>query len=269
MGGISRREFGRLVAEAGIVGVSAALAAGTPACSSPATPPRSEPTGTTSPVPNPTPTSGTTPSTTGAPTTRPIRLTQADLDRIIGDRAQTLLGHLRAKAPGPNYGVAVAFAYPNHQFNRFYMYGTVAEQTPPTARTIFSIGSVTKTFTAALFANGVSTRPDCFDWDAGLKRYLGGYLGTTGELSATMQQITPRMLAQHTSGLARETTGPQDGEGLFRKSPSAAPSSLVDLWQTHTGPQPGSCWVYSNLGFVTLGWSSPGRRLRVRLCRRR
>jgi CubicO group peptidase (beta-lactamase class C family) len=82
------------------------------------------------------------------------------------------LDQLLAKAPGLNYGVAVTFAYPNHQFNRFYMYGTVGDQTPPTPRTLFGIASITKTFTATLFANGVSMRPDCFDWDAGLTRYL-------------------------------------------------------------------------------------------------
>ncbi|BBX95740.1 serine hydrolase [Mycobacterium lacus] len=142
MGDITRRKFGRLAALAGVVGVSGALTS----CAAPATPPQSGPTETATPAPD-----------TRA---RPIRLTQADVDRIIGDHAHTLLDHLRAKAPGRNYGIAVAFACPNRQFNRFYMYGTGAEQTPPTARTIFAIGSITKTFTAAPFANGVSTRPD-------------------------------------------------------------------------------------------------------------
>jgi beta-lactamase class C len=187
-----------------------------------------------------------------------IKLTQADLDRIIGDEANALLDALRSKnnQPGVNYGVAVAFAFPNHQFNPYYMHGSVADQTPPTARTIFAIGSITKTFTAAMFANGVFMRPDCFDWDAGLQRYLGGYVGGPGDLSPTMQQISPRMLAQHTSGLARESTGSQDGVGLFQTDPSAPPPSLVDVWKTGNGPRPGTCWEYSNLGFITLGFST-------------
>jgi beta-lactamase class C len=71
-----------------------------------------------------------------------------------------------------------------------------------------------------------------------------------------MRRITPRMLAQHTSGLPRESTGPQDGVGLFLTDPSAPPPRLVDVWRTHDGPPPGSCWVYSNLGFVTLGYAA-------------
>lgn len=236
MGAITRREFGRFAAEVGALGVSGALTA----CGSPA-PPRSKPTAITT-------------TEDPQPRTRPTRLTQADLDRIIGDHAHTLLDRLRAKAPGPNYGAAVAFAYPHHQFNPFYMYGTVAEKTPPTERTIFGIASITKTLTAGLFANGVAARPDCFDWDAGLQRYLDEYLG--GGLSPTVQQITPRMLAQHTSGLARQAQGPQDGVGLFQKDPSTVAPGVLRVWRTHGGPQPGSCWLYSNLGYFTLGFAA-------------
>jgi CubicO group peptidase (beta-lactamase class C family) len=236
---MSRRNFGRLATQVGVLGVTGCAVA----CGSPSPPEHTLPTETATPNPD--------------ARVRPIKLTQADLDRIIGDQANMLLDNLRAKTnqPGRNYGVAVAFAYPNQQFNPYYMYGTVADQTPPTERTIFAIGSITKTFTAALFANGVFARPDCFDWDAGVSRYLGGYLGG-GNLSPTMQQITPRMLAQQTSGLARNTTGDDDGVGLFLKSPSAPPPRLVNAWNSHNGPKPGTCWEYSNLGFITLGFTA-------------
>ncbi len=237
MRGLSRREFGRFAAGVGVLGLGATAAA----CG-PSTPP--EQTETANPAPE--------------ATTRPIRLTQADLNRIIGNHANTLLDNLHTKTnqPGANYGVAVAFAYPNRQFNPYYMYGTVADQTPPTPRTLFCIGSITKTFTTALFANGVVTNPGCFDWDAGLPRYLSGYLGGSGNLSQTMQKITPRMLAQHTSGLPTPSGNPQDGVGLFQTSPSAPPPSLVNFWRTHNGLPPGSCWRYSDLGFITLGFTT-------------
>ncbi|ORB83323.1 hypothetical protein B1987_05190 [Mycobacterium kansasii] len=236
MGAFSRREFARLAAHVSVGGVGGALIA----CGGAPAPRRSDPATTAKPE-------------TG---TRPIRLTQSGVDRIIGEHARTLLDRLRARAPGRDYGVAVAFAYPNREFKPFYMYGTVGESNPPTEKTIFSIGSVTKTFTAALFATGVSLRPDCFDWDAGLQRYLSRYLIDTGDLSKTVQQITPRMLAQHTSGLAHDSTGPADGDGLFLRNPSAPPPSLRHAWHAHRGPQPGSCWQYSNLGFITLGFAA-------------
>jgi CubicO group peptidase (beta-lactamase class C family) len=131
MSAMSRRQFARLAAGVGVLGLG-----------------------------------GTVP----AARAQPIRLTQADVNRIIGNHAHTLLDSLHSKTnqPGANYGLAVAFAYPNHQFNPYYMFGTVADQTPPTPRTLFAIGSVTKTFTTALFANGVVTNPGCFDWDVGL-----------------------------------------------------------------------------------------------------
>ena len=240
MRGMSRREFARIAAGAGVLGIGGTAVA----CATPPGPKPSEQTPTASVAPD--------------VRIRPIKLTQADLDRIIGDRANALLDSLRSKTnqPGVNYGVAVAFAYPKHQFNPFYMYGAVADQMPPTERTIFAIGSITKTFTAALFANGAFMRPDGFDWDAGLQRYLGGYLGAARNLSPTMQQITPRMLAQHTSGLALESTGDQDGVGLFQTDPSTPPPRLLDVWNTDDGPQPGTCWEYSNLGFITLGFAT-------------
>src|ERR1700757_3982452 len=207
MSGISRREFGRLAAGVGVLGLGATAVA----CGPPTAPEQTE---TATPVPD---------ARTG-----PIRLTQADLDRIIGNHAHTLLDNLHSKTnqPGANYGIAVTFAYPDHQFNPYYNYGTVADQTPPTPRTLFCIGSITKTFATALFANGVVTNPGCVDWDAGLQRYLSGYLGGTGNLSQTMQQITPRMLAQHTSGLPAPSGSPQAGVGLFQTSPSAPQRSV-------------------------------------------
>ncbi|MGH3596176.1 MAG: serine hydrolase domain-containing protein, partial [Mycobacterium sp.] len=233
---MSRREFGRLAAGVGVLGLGGAAAA----CGGPSSAP--EQTETATPVPD--------------ARTQPISLTQADLDQIIGNHANTLLNNLQSKTPGVNYGVAVTFAYPNHQFNPYYMYGTVGGQAPPTPRTLFAIGSITKTFTTAMFANGVVTNPGCFDWDAGLSRYLDGYLGATGNLSQTMQQITPRMLAQHTSGLPTPSGSSQDGVGLFETNPSAPPPDLLNFWQTHNGPQPGSCWRYSDMGFITLGFTT-------------
>jgi CubicO group peptidase (beta-lactamase class C family) len=186
------------------------------------------------------------------------RLTQAQLDGIIGRQANILLNRLRSAnhQPDVGYAVAVAFACPNQTFNPYYMYGDVGGQTPPNERSLFAIGSLTKTFTAALFANGAFMRSDCFDWDAGMTKYLTGYLGAGHPMSATVGAMTPRMLAQQTSGFPKPATGDQDGVGLFQTDPSKPPPSLTNAWNTHTGPPPGTCWEYSNLGFITLGFAT-------------
>src|ERR1700731_4959233 len=95
MSGISRREFGRLAAGLGVLGLGAtAVACG------PSTPP--EQTETAAPVPD--------------ARTRPIRLTQADLNRIIGNHAHTLLDNLHSKTnkPGATYGTAAPLPSPIH-----------------------------------------------------------------------------------------------------------------------------------------------------------
>jgi CubicO group peptidase (beta-lactamase class C family) len=74
-------------------------------------------------------------------------------------------------------------------------------------------------------------RPDCFDRDAGLERYLNRYLGNGAGLSPTMRRLTPRMLAQHTSGLPRQAAGPKDGIGLFHHDPSRAPANVLKVWR--------------------------------------
>ena len=78
MGGMTRREFTRLTAELGALGVSGALTA----CG--ATPPPSGPA--SGPA-------GTSPAPQNR--ARPVRLTQADVDRIIGDHANRLLDRLQ------------------------------------------------------------------------------------------------------------------------------------------------------------------------------
>ena len=107
MSGMSRRQFGRVAAGVGVLGLG-----GPAAACAPATAPKRTETAT--------------PVLVDA-RTQPIRLTQADLNRIIGNHAHTLLDDLHAKTnqPGANYAVAVAFAYPNHQFNPYYMFGKI------------------------------------------------------------------------------------------------------------------------------------------------
>jgi CubicO group peptidase (beta-lactamase class C family) len=188
-----------------------------------------------------------------------MSLKQSDLNDVIAEQSALLMDSLRSRTnrAGENYGVAVAFAAPNYALDPFYFLGD--HEWTPTKDSIFAIGSVTKTFTATLFANGVARWPDSFDWQCGLEPYLRGYLGGMNQkLSRVMQEMNPAMLARHMSGLPKPTGDSQDGVGLFQTCPAATPpDSLRHRWENYTQSyQPGSCWQYSNLGFITLGFAA-------------
>ena len=59
-------------------------------------------------------------------------------------------------------------------------------------------------------------------------------------------------------GLQDSTLSEQDGIGLFNTDPSSPPADLTGFWENYNdgdGPTPNSCWQYSDLGFVTLGYA--------------
>jgi len=89
----------------------------------------------------------------------------------------------------------------------FKGYGTIraAEKIPPDARTVFQIGSVSKLFTTSLLQilcdEGVLT----------METTVGDLLGDSAQLSPTVQELTLKRLATHTSGF------PKDPEALIEK----------------------------------------------------
>ena len=113
------------------------------------------------------------------------------------------------------------------------------QQTPATPQTIYMIGSVTKTFTATML----------------MQLRDAGYLNLDDPVSAYEPQVqypspagtlvspTFRQLASHASGLPR-TLNPE-------------PGSVADLFSavqnTTALSDPGTAYLYSNLGFAVLG----------------
>ena len=184
-----------------------------------------------------------------------MSLTPADVDDIVTNHANNLLNNLAKHTSNPNakYGVAVAFAYLTPGFQQCYCFGSADDQgNPVTEATIFSIGSLTKTFTAVLLADATMTS-NVNNLDA-VTKYIDRYLSGS-PASATMQSITLWDLVRHTSGLPDATLSDCDGSGLFQSQPSWPPSDLIDFWKTYAGVTPNTCWQYSNLGFVTLGYA--------------
>ena len=156
-------------------------------------------------------------------------------------------------------GVAVAL-YADGQ-DGFFPFGhaSLATQQPVTADTIFGIGSVTKVFTATLLAYQAGT---------GAKRLtdpLPGYL-PADVTNPALEAVTLEMLATHTSGFPRDGGGPA-ADALFDNQPPSP--ELIHFWNTWSPTDPqnvecarcpvGTCWQYSNAGFVTLGFAVVGR----------
>jgi beta-lactamase class C len=181
-------------------------------------------------------------------------LNQQVITDTICSNANDLLQTLGRLTPGESYGTAVAFVSLVGDYQPYYCYGSADNNgTPVTEATIFSIGSLTKPFTATLLAYATSQK--LASYTDPVTQYLT-YYGVHG--GSLLQQITLRDLAMHTSGLQDATLSPKDGIGLFQDDPSSPPSDLTGFWEgynTGKGPTPGSCWEYSDLGFVTLGFA--------------
>lgn len=102
----------------------------------------------------------------------------------------------------------------------------------------YRVGSITKTFTAAVVLGLV--QDDALALDAPVSRYLGGTL---------FDEVPLRALLAHRGGVQREAPGDMweamqgpDARTLRQTLPRA---ELVD--------RPGSRWHYSNLGYALLG----------------
>lgn len=116
--------------------------------------------------------------------------------------------------------------------------------------TVFGVGSVTKVFTATLltYQCTVTGRKSLGDV---VTAYLPGAAG-----GSALQQVTLQELATHTSSLPDEGGGAAS-DNLFTDQPPS--QALIDFWNGWKPAQsPGSCWCYSSVGFVTLGFAVSG-----------
>ena len=102
----------------------------------------------------------------------------------------------------------------------------------------YRIGSITKTFTAALTI--VLCRRGTLDLDAPVGRYLPG---------TPFDHLPLRMLLSHSSGLQREV--PVD---MWESMQGPSKSELLDAFgHVELVAEPGQRWHYSNLGYAVIG----------------
>ncbi len=137
---------------------------------------------------------------------------------------------------------------------KYYSYGETArgnQQLPDPEKTIFEIGSVTKTFTSLLLARALIAK------QVNLHDPVSKYLpkNITG-LQFGGEYITLEHLSNHTAGLPRlpenifwGNVNPKDPYSHYRKD------SLFSFLQRYQSAQkPGTKFAYSNLGAGLLGY---------------
>jgi CubicO group peptidase (beta-lactamase class C family) len=112
-----------------------------------------------------------------------------DLQQIVDNFAGS------AVSDGTVIGAEVAVLLPGQE-PRFFAYGLadVAAAAPPTARTIFQIGSVTKVFTTNLLGQAVAANPSL------LNAPLADYHAQLGALPGAGPQVTLQQLGSFTAG---------------------------------------------------------------------
>lgn len=127
-----------------------------------------------------------------------------------------------------------------------YGFGSVGSRAPD-GDTVYEIGSITKTFTALLLAQGVTSGR--LTLDAPVQRMLPGYTIPAWQGTA----ITLRDLATQTSSLPRLPTGftPPDMGNPYAAYGTGELKTFLRGHQLVR--KPGSSYEYSNLGYGLLG----------------
>jgi CubicO group peptidase (beta-lactamase class C family) len=137
----------------------------------------------------------------------------------------------------------------------FFGFGNARPDAPVERKTVFEIGSITKTFTGLLLAAAVR------DGKVQLDQTANSVLPPALKLpSRNGREITLRHLATHRSGLPEDThSTASDSVDLLIGNPAGLSISRPELeaWlKTATlDNDPGEAWVYSNLGASMLAFA--------------
>lgn len=136
--------------------------------------------------------------------------------------------------------------------NRFYNFGEIKKgfQTLPTQRTIYEIGSLTKTFCGTLLSFAVNEHKLNLEDD--IRKYL---TESYPNLAVANKPIRIKHLANHTSGLALSLEDlkmqtPFDSLNPYKNYSKA--QLLLYLKTVRLETEPGAAFQYSNLGTAVL-----------------
>lgn len=123
-----------------------------------------------------------------------------------------------------------------------YGQANMETDSPATVDTVYRIGSVTKTFTAALVMTHVEKGDLALDDP--IRKHLP-------ELPDVFEKVTVRQLLNHTSGVASYTDLPEFVK-LF--ATTTTPKAMIEMAaKAKPNFAPGEKWQYNNTGYVVLG----------------
>lgn len=123
-----------------------------------------------------------------------------------------------------------------------YGFRDVDEMRPVTDRTLFAIGSITKSFTVTLL--GMLEDEGDLDWDEPVRRYLPDFQLYD---DVATEYMTPRDLVTHRSGLPRHDL-------LWYGSPLTRRELYERLRYLEPSREFRAAWQYQNLMFMTAGY---------------
>lgn len=128
-------------------------------------------------------------------------------------------------------------------FRHNYGHGDVAAKIPTTSATIYPIASLSKSFTAFLYASLV--HDGLADWSSTIRETLPDFHSTSSQVT---MEATPVDLISHRTGIA-------GGESLYwHGQPLLNDSDIIPMF----GSQPSvhrfrTGWMYNNLGYAIVG----------------
>jgi CubicO group peptidase (beta-lactamase class C family) len=136
-----------------------------------------------------------------------------------------------------------------------YGFGAGPGGAPPTGKTLYEIGSITKVYTSLMLADAVQRREVALDTPVSDLLPPGVAVPIRDHVAITLEQ-----LALHTSGLPRlppslRGAPPADPYGVYHED-----ALYADLAHTELQATPGTAMSYSNYGAGLLGFAL-GRRI--------
>ena len=182
--------------------------------------------------------------------------TTQTIQGIVDSNCGNLLNALNNAHPNSDVGISVALYYPGDtSVPSFFKYGLAGPGIEITNQTVFALGSVTKVFTASLAAY-LSVK----NIIGGLQQTLVAKYLTNNDCSSSgvsgsyWNEATFAQFATQTSGMPDEANG-RYSEQLFADEPPSC--NQLTWWndnETSFANNQGY-WIYSNAGFVTLGFA--------------